>query len=408
MLSGMTIAHRFALGEPSGWHVPGATSWNAHDTRLGAPVVVLIADSGDADVALAALTRARGVRDPRLARIVDVGITDVRVTDVEGPDDAAAETPRAYVAVALPPDPTAEAILASRILPAPLARLLVRGAAAALDAASAGGLAHGALTFDALGVTSRGRVIVAGAGLQGAFGGDAGTAGASDAKALATLFARAVLGLDFDVDDVDDDVPLPADLTRPEQRLVTRVRKGKFPTSVAALLADLGPADGATLSAIRTQLRKLERIAPPEPEAPEPEAPELEEAAPRVDAPPAGATQEEIDEWELDQILERTEAEELPTVAEAILDLLHRRFPRSARITNALEAAHARALAAPRVNGALWTVLALFILVSILAFVAVGIFRAPFIPTFDLRNPPPQTYPSFTFAPSPTDVSPSP
>ena len=404
MLSGMTIAHRFALGEPSGWHVPGATSWNAHDARLGAPVVVLIADSGDAETALAALTRARGVRDPRLARIVDVGIADIRVTEIEGQDAEAAEAPRAYVAVALPPEPTAAAILASRILPAPLARLLIRGVADALDAASAGGLAHGALTFDALGVTSRGRVIVAGAGLLGAFGGDAGAAEASDAKALATLFARAVLGLAFDA----DDVPLPADLTKPEQRLVNRARKGKFPASLAALLADLGSADGATLSAIRTQLRKLERIAPPEQEAPEPAAPELEEAAPRLEAPPASATQEEIDEWELDQILERAEAEELPTVAEAVLDLLHRRFPRSARITNALEAAHARALGAPRVNGALWTVLALFVLVSILAFVAVGIFRAPFVPTFDLRNPPPQTYPTFTFAPSPTDVSPAP
>jgi hypothetical protein len=398
----MTIADRFALSAPSGWNVPGATSWNAHDTRLDAPVVVLIADSGDADVALAALTRARGVRDPRLARIVDVGITDL-----PGSDDDAAETRRAYVAVAALPDPTAAAILASRILPAPLARLLVRGAADALDAASAAGLAHGTLGFEALGVTSRGRVIVAGAGLLGAFGGNTGAAAASDAEALATLFARAVLGVAFDIVP-DETVQLPADLTRSERRLVARTRKGKFPASVAALLADLGSADGATLSAIRTQLRKLERIVPPEPEAPEPEAPELEEAAPGPGAPPAGATQAEIDEWELEQLLEREEAEELPTVAEAILDLLHRRFPRSARITNALEAARARALRGPRVNGTLWTVLALLVLVSILAYIAVGIFRAPFIPTFDLKNPPPQTYPSFSFGPSPTDVTPAP
>ncbi len=401
MLSGITIAHRFALGAPNGWHVPGATSWNAHDTRLDAPVVVLVADSGGADATLAALTRARGVRNPRLARIVDVGVADIPKSD-----DAPAGARRAYVAIAIPPEPTAATILGSRILPPLLARLLVQGVSEALDAASAGGLAHGALTADALGVTSRGRVIVAGAGLLGAFGGDVRTADAGDAQALATLFSRAVLGVDLD--DAAE-VALPKDLTRSERRLVHRTVGGKFPPSVAALLADLGSTEGATLSAIRTQLRKLERIVPPEPE---PEEPELEEPSGEgvrgVDALPAGATQEEIDEWELEQLLEEREAEELPTIAEAILDLLHRRFPRSVRITNYLEAAHARALRGPRVNGTLWTLLALLVGVAILANVAMNIFRAPYVPTFDLKNPPPQTYPTFTFAPSPTDVSPAP
>jgi hypothetical protein len=285
-----------------------------------------------------------------------------------------------------------------------LARLLVRGASEALDAASAAGLAHGALSADALGVTSRGRVIVAGAGLLGAFGGDVGAADAGDAQTLATIFVRAVLGVDLD--DAED-TALPKDLTRSERRLVHRTLRGKFPTSVAELLADLGSAEGATLSAIRTQLRTLERIVPPKPE--EPELDELSAARGRgVGTLPAGATQEEIDEWELEQLLEEEEAEQLPTITEAILDLLHRRFPRSGRITNYLEAAHARALRGPRVNGTLWTVLGLLVLVAVLANVAINIFRAPYVPTFDLKNPPPQTYPSFTFGPSPTDVPPAP
>ncbi len=365
MLSGLTIAHRFALGAPSGWHVPGATSWTAHDTRLDAPVIVVIADSDGADEtdgALAALTRVRGIRDPRLARIVDVGIADVPDSD-----DAATDVRRAYAAIAIPPDPTVAAILDSRILPAALARLLVRGVSEALDAASAGGLAHGALSADAVGVTRRGRVIVAGAGILAAFGGDAHEAEASNVQELATIFVRALLGSALDV---ADDSNLSKELTRSERRLVHRAVRGRFPTSVAALLADLGPTEGATLSAIRTQLRKLERVVPP--------APEEQEAA------------------------------ELPTVTEAILDLLHRRFPRSNRITSFLEAAHARALRRPRVSGTLWTVLSLLLLIAVLTNVAMNIFRAPYVPNIDLKNPPPQTYPTFTFSPSPTSVSPTP
>lgn len=391
MLSGLTIAHRFALGAPSGWHVPGATSWTAHDTRLDAPVIVVVADSDGADEtdgALAALTRVRGIRDPRLARIVDVGIADVPDSD-----DAATDVRRAYAAIAIPPDPTVAAILDSRILPAALARLLVRGVSEALDAASAGGLAHGALSADAVGVTRRGRVIVAGAGILAAFGGDAHEAEASNVQELATIFVRALLGSDLDV---ADDSTLSKELTRSERRLVHRAVRGRFPTSVAALLADLGPTEGATLSAIRTQLRTLERVVPPAPEEPE------------VAALPAGAVREAIDEWELERLLEEQEAAELPTVTEAILDLLHRRFPRSSRITSFLESAHARALRRPRVSGTLWTVLSLLLLIAVLTNVAMNIFRAPYVPNIDLKNPPPQTYPTFTFSPSPTSVSPTP
>ena len=432
MLSGKTIAHRFALAAPGGWHVPGATSWDAHDTRLDAPVTVLVADSGDPDSVLAALTRARGVRDPRLARVVDVGIADV---PVDG-DDAATER-LAYVAVAVPPSPTAHVILESRILPASLARLLIRGAADALDAARAGGLSHGALSPGAIGVTSRGRVIVAGAGLLSAFGADARGATAADARALAWLFARSILGLgDTTGEDAGDartageadaGDALPDDLTKTERRLVKRALRGEFPSTVDELLAALGATDGATLSAIRTQLRKLAPVWGPEVVEVEPEAVAVEDlqrghlertdlereearegAAHRGKAPPAGATQEEIEEWELEHLLEEQEAEEIPTLAEAVLDLLHRRFPRSIRITRYLEAAHARALQGPKVNGTRWTVLALLAFLTILGFIAVQMFQAPFVPDFDLHNPPPQSYPSFTFTPSPTAVTPSP
>lgn len=427
MLSGMTIAHRFALVAPGGWHVPGATSWDARDTRLDAPVTVLVADSGDPESVLAALTRVRGVRDPRLARIVDVGIADI---PVDG-DDAATQR-RAYVAVAVPPSPTAHAILESRVLTASLARLLIRGAADALDAARAGGLSHGALSPGAIGVTSRGRVIVAGAGLLSSFGSETRGATASDARALASLFARSVLGLgDTTGEDEgaaetaaweDAGATLPDELTKTERRLVKRALRGEFPSTVDELLAALGTPDGATLSAIRTQLRKLAPVWGPEALEVEPEAvaaedlqrtdleraEEREGATHRGEAPPAGATPEEIEEWELEHLLEEQEAEEIPTLAEAVLDLLHRRFPRSIRITQYLEAAHARALQGPKVNGTRWTVLGLVLFLTILGVVAVGMFQAPFVPDFDLHNPPPQAYPSFTYTPSPTAVTPSP
>lgn len=402
MLSGMTIAHRFALAAPGGWHVPGATSWDAHDTRLDVPVTVLVADSGDPESILAVLTRARGVRDPRLARIVDVGIADIP----GGGDDTSSER-RAYVAVANPPSPTAQAILESRILPAVLARLLIRGAADALDAARAAGLSHGALSPGAIGVTSRGRVIVAGAGLLSAFGGDARKATAADARSLATLFAHAVLGVgnagEDEAEQKDAGATLPDDLTKSERRLVRRALRGQFPSSVDELLAALGATEGATLSAIRTQLRKLAPVRAPEVVEVEPEVVGVE-----PEAPPAGATQEEIEEWELEHLLEEEEAEEIPTLAEAILDLLHRRFPRSIRITRYLEAAHVRALRGPKVNGTPWTLVALLLLLTILVFIAVEVFQRPFVPTFDLHNQPPQAYPSFTFGPPPTEVAPAP
>ena len=400
MLSGKTIAHRFALVAPGGWHVSGATSWDARDTRLDVPVTVFVADSGDPESILAVLTRARAIRDPRLARIVDVGIADVTGEGDDAEGDDATPKRRAYVAVANPPEPTAHAILESRILTASLARLLIRGAADALDAARARGLDHGALAPGAIGVTSRGRVIVAGAGLLSAFGEDARGATAADARVLATLFTRAVLGLgaarEEDAWEEVEGVALPGDLTKTELRLVKRALRGEFPSSVDELLAALGAADGATLSAIRTHLRKCAPVL----------APEVVEVEP--EAPPAGATQEEIEEWELEHLLEEQEAEEIPTLAEAILDLLHRRFPRSIRITNYLEAAHARALRGPKVNGTRWTLVALLLLLTILVFIAVDVFQRPFVPTFDLHNQPPQSYPSFTFTPSPAAVTPAP
>ncbi len=416
MFSGLTIARRFAVTAPSGWHVPGATAWDARDTRLDAPVTVLVADSGDPESILAELTRVRGVRDPRLARIVDVGIADV---PGDGKDSAAER--RAYVAVANPPVPTAQGILGSRILPATLARLLIRGAADALDAARAGSLSHGALSPGAIGITSRGRVIVAGAGLLSAFAGEARKATAADARALATLFARVVLGLGEAGETTEGETAegetteaptLPDDLTKSERRLVNRALRDRFPSSVDELLAALGTTEGATLSAIRTQLRKCAPVYVPEVAEVEPEALDLadtrEGAAYREEAPPAGATQEEIEEWEFEHLLEEQEAEEIPTLAEAVLDLLHRRFPRSIRITHYLEAAHARALRGPKVNGTRWTLAALLVLLSILGYIAVGIFREPFVPTFDLHNPPPQSYPSFTFGPSPSAATPAP
>jgi hypothetical protein len=412
VLSGKTIAHRFALAAPGRWQVPGATTWDAHDTRLDVPITVLVADSGDPESVLAILTRARAVRDPRLARIVDVGIADVP----GGSDDTATER-RAYVAVADPPAPTAQAILESRILPPSLARLLIRGAADALEAARAGGLSHGALSPGAIGVTSRGRVIVAGAGLPSAFGGDSRKVAAADARALASLFARAALGLGDAGEEEDEGATLPDDLTKSERRLVRHALRGEFPSSVDEVLGALGAASGATLSAIRTQLRKLVPVRAPEVVEVEPEAVEptdleraeaREDAAYGAEAPPAGATEAEVEEWELDHLLEAQEAEEIPTLAEAILDLLHRRFPRSTRITNYLEAAHARALQGPKVNGTKWTLVALLVLLTTLGIIAVEVFREPFVPTFDLHNPPPQSYPSFTFGPSPTGVTPAP
>ncbi len=411
MLSGTTFADRYAVDSAAPWGVPGATAWTARDTRLDAPVTLLVAESDHSDEVLAALTRVRGSRVANVARIVDVG-----VAAVPGLGKGAR---RAYAAVEALPTPHLATVLDAHVLPVPFARLVLRGAGAALVAADAAGLHHGALTVDSIGLTTRGRVVVAGAGLAAAFG-RGGTAAHSpdaateaDAASLAAVFAHAILGAEsFD----DADAPLPEELTKAERRIVALARRDRGPASVAALLGDLGPTGGVTLSGLRTQLRTLERVAAEEAAQAEADALAEELALAEslrlhelaTEALSEDATPRELDEWELEHLLEVEKAEEVPTLAEAFLDLLHRRFPRSARITGYLEAAHERALGGPRVNGSRWTVLALLVLVSVLSVVAVEIFRSPFVPTFDLKNPPPQSYPSYTFSPSPTDVTPSP
>ena len=405
MHSGITIAHRFTLRSPGTWRVAGAETWLADDARLGLSVILVVASGGDPDAVAAELTRIRSIRDPRLARLVDVGVAEVPEAAEEGGGDSAttdageATVRRAYAALVPPSDLTFADLLGSRVLPPPLARLLVQRAATALSAGDGLGLRHGTLAPSAIGVTPRGRIVVAGAGLSAAFSRSAvADVQTSDAVALAAFFARAVTGLD--VDTAADEAlgaELPSDLTGRERRLVAQALRGGGPDTVDGVLAVLGTTNGASLLDLRAQLLGFPRTLEPEPE------PEREEEAVEPDVGPvAPAEGEEVDQWELERLLEEQRIDELPTLAEAIFDLLHRRFPRSERITSALERAHARALAGPKLNGARWTTIVMLLLVGGLAFFAVKGFNAPFNPSYDLNNPPPQAYPSFTFGPSPT------
>ena len=91
-----------------------------------------------------------------------------------------------------------------------------------------------------------------------------------------------------------------------------------------------------------------------------------------------------------------------PSVAEAILERLHQRFPRSTPLANAATAAHRRAQASAPLNVAPLLVSILVVAVFVAAIVATALLTKPFAPDYDGYNNPPQTYPEFTPGQTPT------
>ncbi len=397
--SGLVLAGRYVLSIQGAYAVPGAEVWEAADARLGAPVTLLFADATERASVKNAAERARTVRDPRLARIIEAGISEA-----EPPEDAGVP----YVVLEHPAGLSVASLLSRRLVPAPVARALVGEAALVLVAAAQRGLRHGGIVPELLTVTDRGRVVVAGAGvvdaLVASLPGRRAVTQRDDALALGLLFVRAVSGRD-PVGLAKED--LPPDLTRAERDLAYVVSQGTARPSLSDIIRVLGTWDPRLLRALPSALLRfpvLEREPVLEVVPITDELPVLEVSVTPAWTPTPAPTDED-DGWGLDVLEDVSVAEEAPSILEALLAALSRRFPRSAPITHALERVRARVTGGPQINATRW-----FLAGGIIAIILVGIWAfqwmlSPFVPTIDLHNPPPHHYPEYTFGPL---ITPSP
>jgi hypothetical protein len=110
----------------------------------------------------------------------------------------------------------------------------------------------------------------------------------------------------------------------------------------------------------------------------------------------------EDDEWSLDQLEVLDDFEPTPSIFEAFLGFLHRRFPRSRPVTLLLERAHARATGGPRLHAQRWFLAAGLLAVVVGLWIAIQGVRAP---GPERPTPTPHQYPEYTYGPS---VTPSP
>ncbi|MBN2177492.1 MAG: hypothetical protein JW722_07530 [Demequinaceae bacterium] len=409
MITGAVIADRYVLRSIAHTGLPLVESWHAEDTRLGVPVLLLLVEEPGRRAIRPLADQARTARHAQLARLVEVGLVES-----DDPDHAG----RPFIALERPSGLSAADLIGRRILPTPVARALVGEAARAVEAAASLGLRHGAISPELLTVTDRGRVILAGAGVaSGLVALDPDRKAVTerdDARALSLLFVRAITGMNPDEVTAED---LPRDLTRAERDLAFVVSSPSGRPSLEDLFKILGTWDPLRLRSLRLDQASFpRRLAPPgvEPDAipPEAEAPRdesavltvfQEELAAQVGVADATALVEVLapeEGWGLDELEELVSLEEAPTLAEAVLGFLHRRFPSSGHIERLLERAKDRTLAGPRFDATPWLLLGGLIVVIIVGIMSLQWTTGPFTPTVDLNNPPSHAYPSYTFGPT--------
>ncbi len=372
MKIGQTLANRFVLIGAEGKFGDGIKRWEARDTRLDRPVTVVVYPAALADAAESAALAATLARDPRLARVSSLRIGD-----------------RVAVVIDRPAGVRLRDVTADRLLPIAVARAAVRATADALAATTLS--APGEL-LDVT-VTATGKVVVAGAGL-----GDVGATAAPLGTQLALWLREATTREDAE----------PEGLTEAELALFADAAAGKALDAAAVLKAVPEQARDALRGVARDTYTYERRIAPVLPE-PEPQEDLLDAGlgTAGVDVPTRPI---DVDEWEFDEFLaaEAAEAEALPTVGEALLQFLHRRFPNSAGITRALARAHERTIRGPRFNASPLVMLVVVGFVAAMAYLSFVWFAEPFVPDYDIGRNPPQQYPEFTYPVVLPSLSPSP
>lgn len=444
MQVGATLGRRFTLVREEEYDLPGVERFVALDTRLTSEVSVHVVTSSAPSAVRTKAARAVRARDARLAKVIATG----RETH-----DGDAVT---YVVTQRISGLRLDAVLASRVLPVPVASALVAQAAAALAAVAPQGHHHGHLRPAAITVTPRGRVVVSGLGLDGELATQGGIAQSpgkgerADAVAAASIFLTAITGKDVDDVRLDD---IPETLSRDATVLCRAVLNGSGPRTLANVVEALGtfsprelqdfestaasaPLRPAVLAELEAEAQRVadyirEHVTiDPQVIAAAALVVEVllgrERASgdvarlmdPSLDAPlsrlvrPEGAGPEDYVEGAVDDLytFEVMAAEQnaapQPAVYEDLLRRLHARFPRSAQLTRTWEHARARAQRSGPINAA-----PLLLSLSVLTLVVAAMTAATYLTTPAAQGPADyeHPYPSFTFSPSPEPtVSPSP
>ncbi|GMA23705.1 hypothetical protein GCM10025864_14640 [Luteimicrobium album] len=181
---GTTLVARYALTAPLPHDLTNVAVWAAEDQVLGRQVRVVLPSGPHVAATLDAARRAALVSDPRLLRVLDVGVD--RVADTLG--GPGTEVP--YVVTETIPGRTLGELVAAAPFSAGVARTIVGEAAAALESARRRGLHHWALRPEAVRVVGD-RVLVTGLGVDGPVSGledpDGDVGSRRDADALVGL-----------------------------------------------------------------------------------------------------------------------------------------------------------------------------------------------------------------------------
>ena len=179
---GAVLAGRYRLEAERGDSLPDVEHWRARDQVLDRAVELYLLRAGEIEAALDAARRAALVSDPRLVRVLDVGLDDGAgfvVTEKVGGRSLAE-------------------LVARGPLPHDQARAVVGELAVALETARRRGVHHLALRPSAVYVEPSGAVVLTGLAVEGALLGldrqDARTTTRADAVALVQLLYAALTG----------------------------------------------------------------------------------------------------------------------------------------------------------------------------------------------------------------------
>ncbi|WP_084125058.1 hypothetical protein [Demequina sp. NBRC 110054] len=446
----MTLAHRFTLASEEAFDLDGAARWRARDDRLRRDVNVYVLASEHGTEVTAAVARTSTVRDPRLARVIASGT------------DTSTEPAVHYVVVDRPRGTDLGDALSRRSLPPRLAGSIVGSIARALVPLSARGIHHGAIRSSAVTVSEAGVPVLSGLGIDGHLRGDLASstdARSRDAIDLVHLYIECVTGLrapDTAVSDLPDEIPAGAralcvsvleqsseaglsdvvDAFPPDHGalrgfagavrslpLRAEVAQAEMHETFGRPAADIVSADvlseasrivavSAAASHAAPDLRsdvaseRLEAVAAALPveepeEEPVVEEPEVEPPAP---APIAEVPTDERDMFDdlaaFDAMSDEQNSGPSRSVWEAMVEPFHRRWPRSEVFARVYESAHARAGRPGPIRTRL-----LLLLVGAAAVVAAWMFaldllEQPFTTDMDRHNPPPNSYPAYTYGPT--------
>jgi hypothetical protein len=448
--AGDTIARRYLLVRADDDHLPGLVRYLARDTRLDVDVTVDIVTSRAPSAVIRAAQQVRVLRDRRLSRVLAAGI------ERRGND-------RIFYVVTERPRGVRLDELLGRIAFAPASAAAAIGeAAAALATVAGAGLHHGLVRAESITITDGGRVMLGGLGIDGVVAAQSGNVRVrnerTDAVALANLYLAAITGMDpAEVTDTD----VPADVPQRARDLCHALIKGAGPTSLADVTAALGTGDSRVLRVLVAEAPSLwwpRSVVAPTPapredveEAPASEGGAVESitvsgitveggvfddlaaaalgdndlvAAELMNAELVAAEafgDDVIDGDVIEVVFERPRtrfgravddldefhdivaAQNVGTqqsVAEAVLERLTQRFPRSAPLANAATLAQRRAQASAPLNVGPLLLAVSLVGVFVAAVIGASLMTKPYVPNFDGHNNPAQTYAPYTFGPA--------